>query len=316
MKTLYKICAIIATVFVFGLCIVPFNRTAKAADINEPTYSDRYSITTINIAEWIQWREIGNEPSPAMILNPLQLTIYGTKDGNTEYDIPSDTVRLWNTSTGNYGTENLPKVGFNSMFEAYMLNSPTENTTVTNYQRYISMVLWCKAEMSDIVSGEILSYTVAPYKNTTLPYNNGFSVQVNFTNGYKKYNFYMTGYQLSLPSTSTTTAIQINSTDTINSYYDGYSKGKEEGYNNGYKVGEQTGSKTGYDKGYTKGYNDGRTAPEYSFKEFFMGFGNAFVTIYSNMLDYEFLGINLAGLIGTIVVIATVAIVVGFLMKR
>lgn len=89
-----------------------------------------------------------------------------------------------------------------------------------------------------------------------------------------------------------------------------YENGYNSGYNQGYTEGKQQGNTDGYNSGYNKGYSDGRTAPEYSFTEFFTGFGQSFISIWDGITNHTFLGINIGGLIGVTLMISIVAIVV------
>lgn len=89
-----------------------------------------------------------------------------------------------------------------------------------------------------------------------------------------------------------------------------YENGYNNGYNQGYNEGKAQGNTEGYNNGYNNGYTDGRTAPEYSFTEFFTGFGQSFISIWDGITNYTFLGINIGGLIGVTLMISIVAIVV------
>lgn len=89
-----------------------------------------------------------------------------------------------------------------------------------------------------------------------------------------------------------------------------YENGYNNGYNQGYTEGKQQGNTDGYNNGYNKGYSDGRIAPEYSFTEFFTGFGQSFISIWNGITNHTFLGINIGGLIGVTLIISIVAIVV------
>lgn len=315
MKTVYKICAAIAAVFVFGLCLVPIKRTAKAADINEPQPSAGYIFTKIGISEKVQFATYGASTSAAYVFDGLTFNVYNTTTFSTGGAFTYDSLNTTINNTGGRGNINLINQAPTQISNIYTFYLPPIGAAVTSAQRWVQFPMYNYLEFSSTISGQIKSYSIGPYKHN-VEYNNGFFVQFNFEVGFKKYYFYANAYSLMAPSSTVTSVIRVASADTIGSYNEGKKDGFTNGYNEGFKDGQKDGDITGYNRGYKKGYGEGRTAPEYSFKEFFVGFGNAFVTIYSNMLNYEFLGINLAGLIGTIVVIATIAIVVGFLMKK
>lgn len=307
MKTVFKRIAVFFAVGLFALCIFTVPKKVKAVDINNPTYNDSYTITIINIAEQLMFSD---SDGAAYILYPPQLKIYGIKKGTSGVDVLPDNFTSYVTATGAVDVLPLPYGTNATMHEICAIYSPAQGTSASNYQRYYSLPLFTKYESSEVLNGEILSYTVGPYKSTTLPYYDGFYIKINFTVGYKQYMFYITGKSFISITTNSTTVVQINSADTVGAYNQGKSDGQKIGYTEGYNAGTEAGEKAGYNTGYTKGYNDGRTAPEYSFTEFFIGFGDAFLTIWAGMLDFEFLGINIAGLIGTVLVVILVVFIV------
>lgn len=318
MKTVYKKIAItITALFVISLSFIPFAKRAKAEDINDPTYSDAYTVTTINIGQLLTFEDLDSTNSPLYILSPMQIKTYGIKKGVSDVEILNDTFTTYKTNTGVEGVYSLPFGNTSDSYGVYTLFSPAKNTSITNYFRYTLMELECKDEITQVIQGEVSSYTIAPYKsNNLLPYPDGFYIEIKFTNGTKRYNFYIMGYKFTGVTNAITTAVKINSASTVESYLQGKQDGYKAGYNNGYETGKTDGAKTGYNTGYTAGYNEGRVAPQYSFKEFFIGLGDAFVTIYTSMLNYDFLGINIAGLIGTVVVIVTILIVVKVVLNK
>lgn len=318
MKTVYKKIAVaITALFVVSLSFLPFAKRVKAEDINDPTYSDAYTVTTINIGQLLTFEDLDTTNSPLYILSPMQIKTYGIKQGASGVDVLHDTFTTYTTNAGVEGVYELPFGQTSNSFVAFTLYSPAKNTSITNYFRYTMNELQVKDEITQVIQGEVSSYTIGPYKsNDLLPHPNGFYVEIKFTNGTKRYNFYIMGLKFTGVTKAITTAVKINSASTVESYLQGKQDGYKTGYNNGYDAGKTDGEKTGYNTGYTAGYNEGRVAPQYSFKEFFIGLGDAFVTIYTSMLNYEFLGINIAGLIGTVVVIVTILIVVKVVLNK
>lgn len=130
----------------------------------------------------------------------------------------------------------------------------------------------------------------------SIPYN------VYYTQFYKPYCSYFTADDVG-DLAGDTYISYINPSET-------YENGYNTGYNQGYTEGKLQGNTDGYNNGYNKGYSDGRTSPEYSFTEFFTGFGQSFISIWDGITNHTFLGINIGGLIGVTLMISIVAIVV------
>ncbi len=317
MKTVYKkIAVVITALFVISLSFLPFAKTARAADINEPQPSADYIFTKIGISEKVQFAVYGASSSPAYVFDGLAFNIYNTTTFSTGGAFTYDSINTAINNTGGRGNINLINTSPTKISGIYTFYLPPIGTAVTSTQRYINFPLFNFLEYSSTISGQITSYTIGPYKSTNVTYNNGFYVKFNFEVGFKKYYFYDSAHTIMSPSKDVTTVIQVASADTISSFNQGKQEGYNNGYYDGYNNGKTDGERTGYNTGYTEGYQEGRVAPQYSFKEFFIGLGDAFVTIYTSMLSYEFLGINIAGLIGTIVVIITILIVVKVVLNK
>lgn len=316
MKIVYKIGGAIAAVFIFGLCLIPFSKTAKAAEINEPQPSADYIFTKIGISEKVQFAVFGTSSSPAYVFDGLTFGIYNTTTFSTGGAFTYDYIYTAINDTGGRGNINLINTSATKISNIYTFYLPPIGSAVTSTKRYIQFPLYNFLEYSSTISGQITSYTIGPYRSANVEHNDGFYVKFNFEVGYKKYYFYDSAHTIMSPSKDVTSVIQVASADTIGSFNQGKQEGYNNGYYEGYNDGKADGERTGYNTGYTAGYQEGRVAPEYSFKEFFIGLGDAFVTIYTSMLSYEFLGVNIAGLIGTIVVIITILIVVKIVMNK
>lgn len=129
-------------------------------------------------------------------------------------------------------------------------------------------------------------------------------------------------------------------------YSDGYNDGEEDGYTNGYGVGYEggymVGNEEGYSDGYDYGYSDGVIAgwenghqygykkgwdngfgagqndmaeTTQSFKDMVFAIFDAPVTLIDGMLGFEIFGINMAGLVKTIITLAVVALIVFVILK-
>ncbi len=317
MKTVYKICAAIAAIFIFGLCLVPFNRTAKATDYNNPNISEEYIFTKIAVPINMRWTIAGTGQQNGYQYPVFTFIIYNTTKLQIDGTMVNDMVEVM-SSNGGVTTVMLVMSRPQEFSSIYGIVLYPQGINVPNIKTYDNPTITIKKEYSDNIEGYIRSYTIKPEKigDNALTSADGISVQFNFDTGYKRYYFYSNLMQLNSPSKEATTYIQVSSADTIGSFNQGKQEGYQNGYQVGYEAGKSDGEHAGYNKGYTTGYNQGRDAPEYSFKEFFIGLGDSFVTIYTSMLNYEFLGINIAGLIGTVVVIITILIVTKIILRK
>ena len=317
MKTVYKkIAVVISAVFVVFLSFLPFAKKAKAADVNEPQPSADYIFTKIGISEKVQFAVFGASTSAAYVFDGLSFNIFNTTTFSTVGAFTYDSMTTTINNTGGRGNINLINQAPAEIANIYTFYLPPIGSAVTSTQRWIQFKMYNFLEYSSAISGQITSYTIAPYSSANVEYNDGFYVQFNFEVGFKKYYFYASAYSLVSPSSAVTSVIKVASADTIGSFNQGKQEGYNSGYYEGYNDGKADGDRIGYNRGYTTGFQEGRQAPDYSFKEFFLGLGDSFVTIYTSMLNHEFLGINIAGLIGTIVVIVTILFIVKIVMKR
>ncbi|MBQ7348166.1 MAG: hypothetical protein IJW55_09420 [Clostridia bacterium] len=105
-------------------------------------------------------------------------------------------------------------------------------------------------------------------------------------------------------------------------YENGYTDGYDVGHTDGEAVGEQTGyangyaegEKYGWDNGFGAGQND-MAETQGSFKDMVFAVFDAPVTLIDGMLGFEIFGINLAGLVKTIITMAVVAVIVFAILK-
>lgn len=97
-------------------------------------------------------------------------------------------------------------------------------------------------------------------------------------------------------------------------YDDGYSIGNEEGYSDGYDYGYIDGEKYGWDNGFGAGQND-MAETSHTFKEMVFAIFDAPSRLIDSMLNFDIFGINLAGLVKTIITIAVVAVILVILLK-
>lgn len=100
-------------------------------------------------------------------------------------------------------------------------------------------------------------------------------------------------------------------------YNEGYSAGYDNGYaygnSSGYASGEATGYNNGYEEGYLSGYTEGK---EYGFqtagdlavlpKNFINAMFSTPINIFKSLLNWEFFGINLFGVLTSLLTIAVV----------
>lgn len=307
MKTAFKkiIAGLAVGLLAVCLCVIP--KKAKAADDNETTYTQEYNFIFVTLSVQYSFKSLGSY-SPNYITGPLRFQVYNTKLNSVGSVFTVDYMYTFGNNNGG--------------ISGYMLSSgsatpycwyvPANGTTMSGTGYSQGPALTITKETSETITGTLKAYTTGLYNNTS-GVAIGFYVTFNFEVGYKKYTFATDGNSLCAAHGQTvplTTTIATISADSFSAYNEGYNAGKIEGYETGYDEGEEAGNKAGYAEGKAAGFIEGRDAPDYSFKEFFIGFGDAFVTIWMGMLNFEFLGVNIAGLIGTILVVCLVIFIV------
>lgn len=314
MKIVYKkIVVAITALFVVSLSFLPFAKSVKAADDNETSFGPEYNFILVTLPVQYSFTAMGSY-SPKYVTGPLRFSIYNTVTFSTGSVFTVDYLYTFGNTNGGIISYLLSQ----STVKPYYWYIAANGTTMSGSGLAQGMTLNVLREVSETITGTLKAFTTGLYANTQ-GQDVGFYVTFNFETGYKKYTFYadnvseVKAYGHTVPLTTTIGTI---SADTIGSYNEGKNIGYTTGYNEGFDAGKSVGDKTGYNRGYNEGYTAGRDAPDYSFSEFFIGLGDAFVTIYTSMLSYEFLGINLAGLIGTIVVIVTILIVVKVVLRK
>lgn len=314
MKTVYKkLVVAITALFVVSVSFLPLAKRVKAADDNEPTYGEEYNFILVTLPIQYSFTGFGSYP-PKYVTGPLRFTIYNTKTNNTGSAFTVDYLYTFGNNSGTVSSFMLSQ----AKISPWYWYVPANGATMSGTGYGLGPDLTITKEVSETITGNLKSYTTglvssAPNKN------NGFYVTFTFDTGYKKYTFTADNnwdVEAHGQNVPLTTIVGTIAADTIGSYNEGKNIGYTTGYNEGFEAGKNAGDKTGYNRGYNAGYTAGRNAPDYSFTEFFIGLGDAFVTIYTSMLNYEFLGINIAGLIGTIVVIVTILIVVKVVLRK
>ncbi len=99
-----------------------------------------------------------------------------------------------------------------------------------------------------------------------------------------------------------------------NQYLAGYENGinsiDEQSYSKGYNAGYSSGYNIGKDEGYTEGFSQGTSSDPYGFTDFMFSALDMPGRIIYNWLNFEFLGMNLAGLVATIITLIIVAYVI------
>ena len=97
-------------------------------------------------------------------------------------------------------------------------------------------------------------------------------------------------------------------------YESGLIEGHEAGYTEGHEAGYTEGEKYGWDNGFGAGQNDMAESTT-AFKEMVFAIFDAPVTLIDGMLGFEIFGINMAGLVKTIITLAVVALIVFVILK-
>lgn len=99
-------------------------------------------------------------------------------------------------------------------------------------------------------------------------------------------------------------------------YQEGQQDGISAGYQNGYNIGFNEGRQEGYDIGYGQGYEDGQAHPVYKdayeldIGEIFSGVSSVPKNIINTVFDINLFGINVAGFLGSILIVVIVAFVI------
>lgn len=294
--------------FVCALCITVFSSlwiiTASAADDNDPTTTD-YSGVYITPPLDFYFSDFGSSYSGRYFPVGWRFFLYNSPTFSTGGAITTDSLYTTNSN----GVYSLIQIAFQSSAIGFSYTPPLNNTAPNWYN---SITLNTSHFFSDKISGRLTSYEISKYTENSIEC--GISFRFNFQEGYKIYNFYNSAYYITFVNTQTFPRLYIYDytiAPDAEISRDSYYRGLEDGYDNGFTDGKSN----GYASGYQVGYNEGRVAPEYSFKEFFLGFGNAFVSVWKNILSFDFLGINLAGLVGSVLVVIVIFVVLKLIGK-
>lgn len=143
-------------------------------------------------------------------------------------------------------------------------------------------------------------------------YNDGFSDGYEtgkadgFTNGYE--TGFNDGYETGLDE------------GTNVGYHLGYVNGREDGYydgnNDGYDSGFSDGYETGYNAGYNNGIENGDQGYQLDIPSIITSVPTAAKGFINTAFDIEIFGINVAGLLSTLIIIAIVVVGVSFLLGK
>ena len=198
-----------------------------------------------------------------------------------------DTYYLWSDGTDTYHSNY--DTGTHYVFNKTTLqwDPITSNINFSGYDTFT---------IDGLVIGNTHILPVTYYDNG---YSNGYDL--GYDNGYDD------GFD---------TAENVNYDD---GYADGYDKGNSDGYDNGYSTGYDTGlsqgNSTGYDNGYLVGYNNGynegiNDSNTYTFNNLFGAVLDAPVKVFSSLLNFNFLGVNLLSFITGLFTLAVIILIV------
>lgn len=95
---------------------------------------------------------------------------------------------------------------------------------------------------------------------------------------------------------------------------DGHKAGHDAGYTDGYEVGYDEGEGVGWHNGFSKGQTDALGSTD-TLKDTIFSIFEAPVTLINGFLDFEILGINLAGFVKTLITLAVTALIVTLILK-
>ncbi len=97
-------------------------------------------------------------------------------------------------------------------------------------------------------------------------------------------------------------------------YNNGYQQGEVDGYYNGSQDGYREGEKYGWDNGFGAGQDD-MAKTSSTFKDVVFAIFDAPTRLIDGMLNFDIFGINLAGLVKTLLTLAVVAVILVVLIK-
>ena len=140
-------------------------------------------------------------------------------------------------------------------------------------------------------------------------YDNGY--QAGYDQGYSsgESNGYQTGYTEGQES-----VLGIVDGEKQEAYDIGYGNGRQDGYLDGLNDGSMQGYDRGYGEGKFAGESEAHTTLN-SFKEMVFAIFDAPGVLIDGILDFEIFGINVAGLVKTVITLALVAAVVFLIIK-
>ena len=206
--------------------------------------------------------------------------------GLDEYGIDNFNIE-WDQSYGNYNLQ---------------LWIATDYVSDSLNQNWSSGDLYLKTFYQKFFTYKVISYP----KTYNDGYLNGFDfgLEEGYGNGYDQGN--IDGIQHGIQE-----GIQQGLTEGYNEGYDhGYSDGNADGYSLGYDEGELY----GWQNGFGAGQND-MAETSHTFKEMVFAIFDAPSRLIDSMLNFDIFGINLAGLVKTIITLAVVAVILVILLK-
>lgn len=165
--------------------------------------------------------------------------------------------------------------------------------------------------LSDLSINSVFRYNYVQYydinDNFLTIVIDAYEINNNYGNDsyYEKLLFLHRTYYLNDPS---------NFTDN-ESYNFGYNTGYSDGYISGESEGNSSGYKDGYNVGVTEGYNNGYNvgisdSNQYSFYNLFGAVLDAPVRVFSDLFNFNLLGVNLLGLITGLITLAFVILII------
>lgn len=115
--------------------------------------------------------------------------------------------------------------------------------------------------------------------------------------------------------------VNINEGTYQNGYDVGYQQGKQEGFEEGFEQGKNEGYQEGYEEGvknsYQEGYNDGYFDGELDGMEngqtlygMILGIFDAPIHVFTEMFNFEVLGVNLAGLVFSLLTLLIIVFII------
>jgi len=212
-----------------------------------------------------------------------------------------------------------PAFRSNLTVSVYIAHAPSCATESKWYCNPIGMEEY---SLADYTAGYNGGYTVGQNAGYNSGYNDGYEIGESDGWDFGYDDGHSEGYQAGLDYCESNNHSSLEGVGYEKGYSAGVTAGKEYCANNNHEQIEDTGYQSGYNDGYSEGYGVGYSSGETgalnekeTFKEMVFAIFDAPARLIDGMLDFDLLGINVAGFVKTILTLAVVAAIVVVLVK-